>query len=192
MKIVGIATGLLASAIAMMAIAQDWGEPIMAESLELHSIFKSFGTYENSSGVGDAPQVIDEEDSFLYLKDDADFDADRYFRKSDTLAGTSVTFNLEDGTMLDIYRSPLELASIKAIRIINLSTTTGNSLSISGDWFLAAFGVTPNLTIPEGAAFVFETPRLGLIVIATTQDQLTIDSGVNVVAYKLELIGLTQ
>lgn len=164
----------------------------MAESLSITTQVRTVGRYENSGGVGGAPQIIDNSWTWAFLKDDADTGADGYFRAEATLASTTVSWNLEDGTLLDIYSKPLALASVKELVIINRATTAGYSLAVSGDWFTTAFGITTSFTLPVGAGFIIPSNLLGLTVTATTADVLTLDSGSNSVPYTVELIGVKQ
>lgn len=180
---------IVLAAIAALALGR-WSNDVATNDLSITSQIRTIGSYENSSQFGGAPQLIDNKWSFLYEKGHATYPADSYVRRQVTLNGTSVTYNLEDGTLTDDYNASVAFSTIKKISIINLTETTGYALTIQGDWYTNTFG--GSWSLPEGGGFHVESPVTGFAVVATSADQLTIDSGVNVVSFDLEIVGVKQ
>jgi len=107
-----------------------------------------------------------------------------------TLAATSESLDLVDGTLSNAFGDGITLATLKKIWIRNRSTTTGEDLTISGDATPLA-GTSPTITVEPGGDFLWSSPIDGKALAANTADTLTIDSGAATIIYDILVAGVT-
>lgn len=116
------------------------------------------------------------------------------FTDSQSLAATSITYDLEDGTLFNEFGDAITFSAIKMILIVNKATSAGFDLTVDGNWIEGEIitGTTPNIVIPPQGIHLSTNIRAGWAVAAATADLLKIDAGgSNTVAFDLFLAGVT-
>ena len=92
--------------------------------------------------------------------------------------------------LTDIYGNTANLAKIREITIVNLSTTSGETLTISGNFMTAVLGnASYTVVIPPGGRWHQTAPVDGFTVTNTTQDQMTVTKAAGTGSYDLVILG---
>ena len=117
--------------------------------------------------------------------------ADNRWEYTASLVSTSVTWDLTGG-VTDKFGNTLTFSKVKSLIIHNTSTTAGDNLTLTGDFFDTNFtsaGTFSHVLGPNGI-FAVSDPGVGLTVTAGSADAVKIDSGAKTVAYKISVLGL--
>lgn len=172
-------------------VGGDQWEDSMATTfnVEMHSRIKAFGTFTKSSDVGEGSLAIDEDFANLFAQDDADFDTDVYHKIVAADAFPSVSYNLEDGSVIDFYGNTIAMARIKRILIANTGTAAAQTMNVAGN-LMADMG--SGATFGGNGRHLYEDPRDGRLVTATTKDTLTLTGSVSGIPYVISIAGLAQ
>ncbi len=111
-----------------------------------------------------------------------------------SLAGTGESFDLN--AITDIYGATLNFTALKMIFVRNLSTTTGQYLTLSGNFWdgdtsnLGPLGgASPVAYIGPGGSFLWDSPINGATVTNTTKDIITVTNAATF-SYDIILLGL--
>lgn len=107
-----------------------------------------------------------------------------------TLAGTSESVDLVDGTLFNAFGDGITLSAMKILWIRNRGTTSGEDLTISGD-AMPLTGTTPKITVEPGGQLFWHSPVDGKALATNTADTLTIDSGAATITYDILIAGVT-
>lgn len=163
----------------------------MANTLTIDLIAKLEGTYQATGGLTNALETIAINYTKSLTNGTGDNKADRFFRVSASAAAAAVTYDLDSGDLVDIYGNAITFTKIRALVIVNKSTTSGEILTIGGDWFTTKVlsGTTPSLDIQPDSTLFLTAAIDGYVVTATSADVLSIDPGANTISYDLILVG---
>lgn len=118
-------------------------------------------------------------------------EADNRWEKTAELAATSVTFDLTGG-VTDKFGNVLTFTKVKSLIIHNTSTTVGDNLTLTGDFFDTNFtsaGTFSHVLGPLGI-YAVSSPGVGLTVTSGSADAVKIDAGAKTITYKISVLGL--
>ncbi|KKN19682.1 hypothetical protein LCGC14_0943260 [marine sediment metagenome] len=117
--------------------------------------------------------------------------ANRFYEETITLAATSVNRDLF-GSLTDIYGNTISLVTLRALLIVNKSTTATDVLTVSGNFIATVLlsGTTPTLKLGPGGILYVTNDTDGYVVTATTADVITIDSGADTFDVDFVFIGV--
>lgn len=104
------------------------------------------------------------------------------FTDTVTLAATNTTYDLDVGLMQDGLGNFLTWTKIKLLYIRNKSVTSGQTLTITGDFLSqATVGAVAagGLIIGAGGMFALENSIAGYSVVASSGDQITLTNSVS-------------
>lgn len=117
--------------------------------------------------------------------------ADNRWEKTASLAATSVTWDLTGG-VVDKFGNTLTFTKVKSLIIHNTSTTAGENLTLTGDFFDTNFtsaGTFSHVLGPLGI-FPVSSPGVGLTVTSGSSDAVKIDAGASTITYEISVLGL--
>lgn len=116
--------------------------------------------------------------------------ANTWYAKTRSAAAAADVIDL-DADLADDFGTTLVFTKIKEIWIVNLSTTSGEDLTISGDAMLAFVGNNAHQAkAAAGGMWHQSAPVDGFTITSTTQDTLSIDPGANTISYDLIIAGV--
>lgn len=117
--------------------------------------------------------------------------ADNRWEKTAELAATSVTFDLTGG-VTDKFGNTLTFTKVKSLIIHNASTTVGDNLTLTGDFFDTNFTSASTFSHVLGPLGIYavSSPGVGLSVASGTSDAVKIDAGANTITYLVSVLGL--
>ena len=146
------------------------------------------GQYKKTSDLTTVIEAINHTFSSSYSNGTGENQANAFYSDTRSLAGTNESFDLN--AITDIYGSTLNFTSIKFMYVKNKSTTSGELLTLSGD-FLASMdgGTGPTHAIGPSGIFLADNPIDGFSVVNTTQDTLTITNAQSF-SYDIILLGV--
>lgn len=109
-----------------------------------------------------------------------------------TLSATSQNYDLDAGTVTNGFGLAQTYAKVKLLYIRNKSTTSGQTLTITGDFTaLATVGFAAGgLIIGAGGFLCLDNPLAGYAVTAGTGDVITVTNSVEF-AYDIVILGTT-
>lgn len=107
----------------------------------------------------------------VYSPGTGDRQCDSFFSDSDS-SGSLISYDLDNLT--DRFGTTLTLSRVKALAIINRSSTSGQTVTIAGDFMTTIFGASFSFALGAGGIFVVEDPILGMAVTADTGDVITL------------------
>lgn len=107
-----------------------------------------------------------------------------------TLAATSESIDIVDGTLVNAFGDGITLSQMKKLWIRNRGTTSGEDLTISGDALPTNAGAN-TMTVEPGGEFYWSSPVDGKALVANTADTLTIDAGAATIVYDILIAGVT-
>lgn len=113
-----------------------------------------------------------------------------FYEKVWTAAAAADSHDLTGG-LTDAFGTALTFTKIRELIIRNRSTTTGQNLTVAGNFITTAVlgGTTPTITVPPGGMLRIGSPVDGFTVTATTADVLSVDPGANTISYDLIIAG---
>ena len=116
--------------------------------------------------------------------------ANAFFSDSDNLVGESVNLDLFGG-LTDAFGTTLNFVKIRELVIHNLSTVSGEVLTLSGNFLTTDVlgGAAPTVIVEPKGHFRVSSPVDGYDVTNATADVITIDSGSDTIAYDIIIIG---
>ncbi len=119
--------------------------------------------------------------------------ANRYYEETIELAGAVVNRDLY-GSLTDKFGNTLSLAKVKEILIHNKSTTSGETLEISGNFVTGVLWAdwvddAAKETIGPNGIFYRRNPIDGYAVTNTTAERITLDPGANSFDVDLIILG---
>jgi hypothetical protein len=142
------------------------------------------GSYAKSSDLVSMPGVIGYAIASTYANGTGSNQANAFWSDTRTLAATNESFDLN--AITDDYGATLNFTAIKLILVKNKSTTTGQYLTLSGNFWdgdtsnLGPLGGTsPVAYIGPSGMFLWESPINGATVTNTTKDTLTVTNTVS-------------
>lgn len=148
------------------------------------------GTVNKDLGTVEDKEVCEQSESITYGT--GANQANEVWGDKRTLAATSETLDLS-GVLVNGFGSTVTLSKVKGIEIRNLSTTSGEVLTVGGaasNQFLACFGSgTDKIKIGAGGVLLLTAPVDGFTVTGGTADQLKIDSGAATLDYQILIWG---
>lgn len=151
----------------------------------LDGVFTGSGALNNPA----VPMVVTKPQT--WANGTSDNQANQFWQVSTNANATPTVYDLDSGALLDDFGTALVFATIVEILIINKSTSTGEVLTLAGD-FLATVvwsGTTPTHKLHPSGRYNITAPIDPYTVAAGTGDQISIDPGANNVAFDLILIG---
>lgn len=164
----------------------------MATSLTLTRSIGWSGNYDNSGDTGQpgGKMPIAVTQPQIYTDGSSDNQGDVIIFKRASATASADTYDLTGG-LTDIYGNAVTLAKIREIWIHNLSSTSGQLLTIGGLIMAALLGGTTETAIVHpGGDWMQAAPVDGYTVTGTTQDTLTVDPGANTISYDLRILGV--
>ncbi len=116
--------------------------------------------------------------------------ASTYYHNQNSVAASYDLFDLTN--IVDINGNTVTFVLIREIIIKNNSTTSGQILTISGNFIDTLHDVvdTGFILDPSGV-YLMTSPLDGFGVTNAVSDQIMIDPGVNTISYDLSLVGTT-
>lgn len=164
----------------------------MATTLTITRAFGWSGTFDNSGDTGapGAKMPISVTGSRGYTDGSSDNQGDVVIFERSTPAAAADTWDLTGG-LTDIYGNTVTLAKIREIWIHNLSTTSGELLTLGGNVMSVLGGAAGDTPIihPNGH-WIMAAPIDGYAVVGAASDALTVDPGANTISYDMRIIGV--
>lgn len=106
-------------------------------------------------------------------------------------AASTETFNLDAGTLTDVYGNLLTFANVKMIRIQHAADSASSDIDVAGDFMTTNFGASFSHNLPAGAIYFTSDNSAGYSVVVTTGDQIDIinNDGSNGAVVTVEILG---
>ena len=147
------------------------------------------GSYTDASSTTTAEEKIAASRPITLTDGTAANNADLFYSTRAQHTST-VSYDLTGG-LTDRFGNALTFIELREIRVINLSSTTGDLLVLQGNLMdILLNGTTPTADCPAGGVFFMASPIDGFATITSgVDDTLTIDAGANTISYDLFLIG---
>jgi len=150
------------------------------------------GTFTGSGTLDSLVERIDiqNEQALSNGNTAATTNANQIWTDSRSLTATSENLDLAGG-LTDAFGSTLTFTTVKLLMIKNTSTTSGENLTLSGNFLeLDPFsGTSPTLDIDPGGVLFLSSPIDGYTVTGSTADILTINSGSDTITYEIVIVG---
>jgi len=161
----------------------------MAKTLTVTRALTFSGAFENTKDNGSVVESIEIQLTQIYSHGTGANQANEYKDDTRSVAAASETIDLQTD-LTDEFGTTLLFTSIKSITIKNLSSTSGESLTISGNFMGSILDATDSThRVDAGGVWHTESPIDGYTVDATHK-QLTIDPGSDTISYTLVLVGI--
>lgn len=135
------------------------------------------GSYIKASDLTTLTEIIDYTNSpTAYTNGTGANQINAFYADTRTLAATNESFDLDAGTITDSYGTGLVFTKIKLLYIRNKSTTTAQTLTLTGDFLTqAGFGAAAGgLIIGPGGLLCLDNPIDGYSITAGTGDVITV------------------
>ena len=121
----------------------------------------------------------------------SDSQANAVYSKEHTIAlSATLTLNLDDDSLKDLFGDNFSLAKVKGFRIIHLPTSAASSVKVLRDWVTTVFGASTAYPLVKGACWHHQEP-VGLAVVTTSADEVKItnNDGSNAATVIVEFLG---
>lgn len=138
-------------------------------------------SYAKSTDLTSALEAINFTFSSSYTSGQGANQANAFFSDTRTLAATNESFDLNAGTMTDVYGAGLVFTKVRLLYVKNKSTTDLQFLTLTGDFLSGAASsplagsTSPTININAGGFCLLESPpTTGFAVTTTVSDGLTV------------------
>lgn len=106
-----------------------------------------------------------------YTPGTGDYQCDSFYPDK-TTTGDAISYDLT--ALVDRFGTTLTLSKVKALAIINRSSTAGQNIVVTGNFMTSRFGASFSYPIGPGGIFVVESPIDGMTVTNTSADVITL------------------
>ena len=132
----------------------------------------STASFKLGTGVGEADKV--------------------YTAKVSIALSTTLSLDLDAGTLLDPFGNALTFTALKSIRILHDPASIASSVDVQGDFITTNLGASTSIPLTPRASFSYIDDQTGLAVTATTGDVIDIvnNDGSNAADVIIELVGV--
>lgn len=162
----------------------------MAKTLTVSRTLSYAGSFVKSEDHGSVVKSIEVPKTQQYTHGSGSNQCNMHVDDRRSLTATSENIDLQ-ATLSDAFGDTIVFTAIKEITIRNLSTVSGENLTVSGNFMGAVLGATTHtITVPPGGEWHASSPIDGFTVTNTTQDTLTVDSGSDNISYDLVIDGV--
>lgn len=165
----------------------------MATTLTATTSSDVSGQYKSSGKLTTATDTLAiGSKSHTYLDGSGNNQANTIWSNQSAPAATPDTIDLTGG-ITDIFGTALTLTRVKYLEIRNQSTTSGDDLTIAGNFIAASVlnGTAPSVNLPAGGKFIVEAPIGGFAVTVLTADTISVDPGAKTITYDIIIVGVT-
>ena len=106
-------------------------------------------------------------------------------------ASTTQTFDLDAGTLTDIFGNLLTFINVKMIRIQHAPDSAASSVNVAGDFMTTNFGASFSHPLPPAAIYFTSENSAGYAVTATTGDAIDVinNDGSNSAIVTVDIMG---
>lgn len=114
-----------------------------------------------------------------------------YSVQSTISSSSTLSIDLDAGTLTDIYGNALTFTAIKAIRVHHKGTSAASTVSIAGDFMTTVFGASFNHSLAAGGLYLTSNLASDYTVVASTGDVIEIinNDGSNSATVSVDILG---